>query len=132
MISDGMIPFLITALMAGSISLMLFVARRIDRNGLFEIQAKRVNLLDTDDVRLMVSFSNIKPKARIVKDLTLVYRENGKTVEAAALTADPFIDRGGDKDKMDVDINGHNSLYIERGSSCFCYYSFRRKDRYRN
>ncbi len=127
MATGNLIPFLITALMAASISLMLFVARRIDRNGLFDVQAKRVNLLDTDDVRLMVIYSNVTPKARVVKDLTLVYRENGKTVQAVDLTADPFIDRGGENDKMDVDISGHNSLYIDHGSSCSCYYSFRRR-----
>ena len=110
MATGNLIPFLITALMAASISLMLFVARRIDRNGLFDVQAKRVNLLDTDDVRLMVIYSNVTPKARVVKDLTLVYRENGKTVQAVDLTADPFIDRGGENDKMDDDISGHNSL----------------------
>ena len=125
---EQLIPIFIGALMAGFTSLMLFFARKISRNEMLEIQVKRVNLLDPDDVRLQASFLNTQRSAEVIKDFTIVYKDGKNISTCVDLMADPFIVHGGKKDKMDVDMAGHSRLRIESGSACNCYYSFQRKE----
>ena len=124
---ERLLPILLGASVAAFISIMLFVARRIDKNEHFEIQVKRVNLLDADDVRLQASFLNATRATQIVKDLTIVYRDCSKISIVVDQLADPFIVRGGKKDRMDVDAEGHSRLRVNPGSGCSCYYSFQKK-----
>ena len=125
---EKLIPIIVGALVAGLISAMLFVARKINKNELFEIQAKRVNLLDTSSVRLQLSFLNTLKQREIIRDLTLVYRDGNKMIHFVTPNADPFIDRGDKKSVMELNPNGQNSLRIEGNAACSCYYSFQKNE----
>ena len=121
---ENVLYILVGVASAATISILLFISRRLLWNEVFEVKARRLNLFDEKQVRIAISFANQTRQAFHIKDLSLCYSLEKKVYPLAELRVDPYVEAGAPGDVFHKDQNGVFIVPVSPRSRLDAIYTF--------
>lgn len=110
---------------AGVISLLLFIARKLLWNEVFEVKARRLlDFLDEKEIRLAISFLNQTRQTYRIKDLKLCYVLGKKVYLLGQTIRDPMVQIGASGDVFHKDGDGVFSVPVSPHTKLEALYTF--------
>ena len=113
-LSSSIVPILVWVL--------LMIARRVMKDNSIEIKARRIDLFESDAIRMEVYILNKGKYPFIYKDLNLVLVRNKQVFEYSSLATIPMFEHHSSEDRIEKNINNDYEVEItDRGETTIIY-----------
>ena len=109
---------------AAIISILMFIARKLLWNEVFEVKARRMDLFDGNTIRVAISFANQTRQSYRIKDLSLCYVLDRVYHPYGEIRVDPFVEKGAEGDNFRKDEDGTFSVPVSAHSRLDTIYTF--------
>lgn len=108
-----------------TIFLLVKIAQSLLTSGSFLVEAKPLGLLNQSEIKLDAKFSNTTLTSKVMSDLSIYGKEEGKTILIAKLEGMPIIRGNSSYEEFLVKKGESYSLLIPRGKSFSAIISFK-------